>query len=259
MNHMEYQMTYNKIKDNFTYLKSKESLSIIDEVIDFTTKNNSSFMEGFAYYSEKMCEMKRNNVILHSVKMAGFPKIKNLQEFDFSYQPSLNKAQIDELNTLRFVERGENVIFYGNSGVGKTHLATAIGVTAARNRYSTYFIKCAQLMNDLFKASLENKLSEKLKKLSSYKLLIIDDFGYLPIDKAKANLLFQLIDRRYEKFSTIITTNINFSQWDEVLGDPVIANAIIDRILHHSVVITIKGKSYRLKNLYENSGKEIEQ
>ena len=148
---MEYQMTYNKIKDNFTYLKSKESLSIIDEVIDFTTKNNSSFMEGFAYYSEKMCEMKRNNVILHSIKMAGFPKIKNLQEVDFSYQPSLNKALIDELNTLRFVERGENVIFYGNSGVGKTHLATAIGVTAARNRYSTYFIKCAQLMNDLLK------------------------------------------------------------------------------------------------------------
>ena len=239
MNHMEYQMTYNKIKDNFTYLKSKESLSIIDEVIDFTTKNNSSFMEGFAYYSEKMCEMKRNNVILHSVKMAGFPKIKNLQEFDFSYQPSLNKAQIDELNTLRFVERGENVIFYGNSGVGKTHLATAIGVTAARNRYSTYFIKCAQLMNDLFKASLENKLSEKLKKLSSYKLLIIDEFGYLPIDKAKANLLFQLIDRRYEKFSTIITTNINFSQWDEVLGDPVIANAIIDRILGNLIGLKI--------------------
>ena len=101
-------------------------------------------------------------------------------------------------------------------------------------------------------------MNEKLKKLGSYKLLIIDEFGYLPIDKSQSKLLFQLIDRRYEKFSTIITTNINFSQWDDVLGDPVIANAIVDRILHHSTVITIKGKSYRLKNMYEASNTESE-
>ena len=255
---MDYQITYNKIKDNFIYLKNKEALSILDDVLDYSSKNNLTFIEGFNYYVERMCEIKRNNVIMHSVKMTGFPKIKTLQEFDFDYQPSLSKSQIEELITLRFIEKVENLILYGNSGVGKTHLATAIGVTPARNRYSTYFIKCSQLMADLNRAFLENKLNEKLKKLGSYKLLIIDEFGYLPIDKSQSKLLFQLIDRRYEKFSTIITTNINFSQWNDVLGDPVIANAIVDRILHHSTVITIKGKSYRLKNMYEASNTESE-
>ena len=108
-------------------------------------------------------------------------------------------------------------------------------------------------MNDLHKAHLEGKINEKLKKLGSYKLLIIDELGYLPINKEDSKLFFQLIDRRYEKFSTIITTNINFSQWDEIFGDAIIANAIIDRILHHSHVVTIKGKSYRLKSLYEEA------
>ena len=212
-----------------------------------------NFIDGFKLYTDKIVEKKRNNVIIHSVKMAGFPRITTLQEFDFSYQPTINESQINDFASLRFLEKKENIIFYGNSGVGKTHLATAIGVIAARNRDSTYFIKCSQLMNDLHKAHLEGKINEKLKKLGSYKLLIIDELGYLPINKEDSKLFFQLIDRRYEKFSTIITTNINFSQWDEIFGDAIIANAIIDRILHHSHVVTIKGKSYRLKSLYEEA------
>lgn len=212
-----------------------------------------NFIDGFKLYTDKIVEKKRNNVIIHSVKMAGFPRITTLQEFDFSYQPTINESQINDFASLRFLEKKENIIFYGNSGVGKTHLATAIGVIAARNRDSTYFIKCSQLMNDLHKAHLEGKINEKLKKLGSYKLLIIDELGYLPINKEDSKLFFQLIDRRYEKFSTIITTNINFSEWDEIFGDAIIANAIIDRILHHSHVVTIKGKSYRLKNLYEEA------
>lgn len=212
-----------------------------------------NFIDGFKLYTDKIVEKKRNNVIIHSVKMAGFPRISTLQEFDFSYQPTINESQINDFASLRFLEKKENIIFYGNSGVGKTHLATAIGVIAARNRDSTYFIKCSQLMNDLHKAQLEGKISEKLKKLGSYKLLIIDELGYLLINKEDSKLFFQLIDRRYEKFSTIITTNITFSQWDEIFGDAIIANAIIDRILHHSHVVTIKGKSYRLKHLYEEN------
>ena len=228
-------------------------MSILDEIFDETSKNNMNFIDGFKLYTDKIVEKKRNNVIIHSVKMAGFPRITTLQEFDFSYQPTINESQINDFASLRFLEKKENIIFYGNSGVGKTHLATAIGVIAARNRDSTYFIKCSQLMNDLHKAHLEGKINEKLKKLGSYKLLIIDELGYLPINKEDSKLFFQLIDRRYEKFSTIITTNINFSQWDEIFGDVIIANAIIDRILHHSHVVTIKGKSYRLKSLYEEA------
>lgn len=250
---MQSNSKYELIKQNFIYLKNQESLSILDEIFDETSRNNMNFIDGFKLYTDKIVEKKRNNVIIHSVKMAGFPRITTLQEFDFSYQPTINESQINDFASLRFLEKKENIIFYGNSGVGKTHLATAIGVIAARNRDSTYFIKCSQLMNDLHKAHLEGKINEKLKKLGSYKLLIIDELGYLPINKEDSKLFFQLIDRRYEKFSTIITTNINFSQWDEIFGDAIIANAIIDRILHHSHVVTIKGKSYRLKSLYEEA------
>ena len=250
---MQSNSKYELIKQNFIYLKNQESLSILDEIFDETSRSNMNFIDGFKLYTDKIVEKKRNNVIIHSVKMAGFPRITTLQEFDFSYQPTINESQINDFASLRFLEKKENIIFYGNSGVGKTHLATAIGVIAARNRDSTYFIKCSQLMNDLHKAHLEGKINEKLKKLESYKLLIIDELGYLPINKEDSKLFFQLIDRRYEKFSTIITTNINFSQWDEIFGDAIIANAIIDRILHHSHVVTIKGKSYRLKSLYEEA------
>lgn len=135
--------SYAKIKENLTFLKSKESLAVIDDTINYVSKNNLSFIDGFLYFTEQQVEKKKINLVNHSVKMAGFPKIKSLAEFDFDYQPSINKEQIQDFNSLRFIDRKENLIFYGNSGVGKTHLATAIGVTAAQNRNSTYFIKCA--------------------------------------------------------------------------------------------------------------------
>jgi len=250
--------TYNKILDNLRFLKSKESIDVLDKTIDYVTLNKLSFIDGFLYFTEAQMEKKRENLMNHAVKMAGFPKIKTLLDFDFDYQPSINKAQIEDFNSLRFIENMENIVFFGNSGVGKTHLATAIGVTAAQNRQSTYFMKCSDLIASLHKAKLEDRLQDKLKKLTSYKLLIIDELGYLPISKEDSKLFFQLIDKRYEKYSTIITTNINFSQWDEVFGDVVIANAILDRILHHAHIVTIKGKSYRLQHLY-NEGDFIER
>lgn len=250
--------TYNKILDNLRFLKSKESIDVLDKTIDYVTLNKLSFIDGFLYFTEAQMEKKRENLMNHAVKMAGFPKIKTLLDFDFDYQPTINKAQIEDFNSLRFIENMENIVFFGNSGVGKTHLATAIGVTAAQNRQSTYFMKCSDLIASLHKAKLEDRLQDKLKKLTSYKLLIIDELGYLPISKEDSKLFFQLIDKRYEKYSTIITTNINFSQWDEVFGDVVIANAILDRILHHAHIVTIKGKSYRLQHLY-NEGDFIER
>ena len=246
---MSSSSAYTRITDNLKFLKSKESLDVIDKTLDYVNKNNLSFIDGFLYFTEAQVERKKANLISHSVKMAGFPKMKTLAEFDFDYQPSINQQQIHDLNSLRFIEKLENVVFYGNSGVGKTHLATAIGITAAQNRNSTYFIKCAELMEILHKAQLEGRLVERLKKFCGYKLLIIDELGYLPISKEDSKLFFQLIDRRYERNSTIITTNINFSQWDEIFGDALIADAIIDRLLHHATVVTIKGKSYRLQNI----------
>ena len=242
--------TYTRILDNLKFLKSTESINVIDKTMEYVNKNNLNFIDGFLYFTEAQVEQKKENLIRHSVCMAGFPKIKSLAEFEFDYQPSINKEQIYDLNSLRFIEKQENIVFYGNSGVGKTHLATAIGVTAAQNRNSTYFIKCADLMETLHKAQLEGRLQERLKKFTGYKLLIIDELGYLPITRDDSKLFFQLIDRRYERNSTIVTTNINFSQWDEIFGDPLIAGAIVDRLLHHATVVTIKGKSYRLQNFY---------
>lgn len=160
---MENNSKYELIKQNFTYLKNIESLSILDEIFDETSRNNMNFIDGFKLYTDKIVEKKRNNVINHSVKMARFPRISTLEEFDFSYQPSINENQINDFASLRFIRKRENIIFYGNSGVGKTHLAIAIGVIAARNRDSTYFIKCSQLMSDLHKAFLKENLMKNLK------------------------------------------------------------------------------------------------
>ena len=149
---------------------------------------------------------------------------------------------------MGFLDRKENILFVGPSGVGKTHLAVALGITAAKKRYSVYFISCHDLITQLNKAHFENKLDQRIKHFSKYQLLIIDEIGYLPVDKQGANLFFQLIAKRYEKNSTIITTNMNFNKWGEVFSDNILANAILDRLLHHSNVININGNSYRIKD-----------
>ncbi len=142
-------------------------------------------------------------------------------------------------------------VFLGPPGVGKTHLASALGLVAARHRFSTYYINCHQLIEQLKKAHFENRLPDKLKVLAKYRMLIIDEIGYLPMDIQGANLFFQLIARRYEKTSTVFTSNKTFSQWNEVFADVTIASAILDRVLHHCTVINIKGESYRLKERKE--------
>ena len=170
-----------------------------------------------------------------------------MDDFDFDFQPSIQKKELLELNQLGFIDRKENIRFVGTSGVGKTHLATAIGITCARARYSTYFISFEALMTQLKKALLENRLEARMKFFAKYKVLIIDEIGYMPIDMDSANLFFQLTARRYEKHCTIITTNTPFSKWGEIFGSPTLANAILDRLLHHSQIVSIKGPSYRLK------------
>lgn len=240
--------SYIQLKDNLEYLKLKESSDKLDETLDFIISNELSFTEGLLKLTNIEVDYRRANMIKAMVKVAAFPFIKELRDFDFDFQPNINKSQILELEALGFVENQENIVFLGPSGVGKTHLATSIGIAAAKKRCSTYFIKCHDLIAQLKKAKLENRLDDRIKHFNKYKVLVLDELGYLPIDKEDSKLFFQLIDKRYEKKSTIITTNINFGQWDEIFGDPIIANAILDRILHHAKVITINGKSYRLKD-----------
>ena len=240
--------TYTQLVKNLEYLKMKQMVNHLDEIIDFTTKNNLSFVDALVKLTSYELDFKETNMIKAMVKVGAFPHNKEIKDFDFDFQPNINRDEILDFISLRFIEAKENIVFLGSSGVGKTHLATSIGIAAAKQRYSTYFIKCNDLLQQLKRAKLENRLDARLKHFNKYKLLIIDELGYLPIDAEDSKLFFQLIDMRYENKSTILTTNINFNSWDDIFYDPIIANAILDRILHHAHVVSISGNSYRLKD-----------
>ena len=247
MNSTEHQTLINNLEE----LKLNEMVLKLSETIDFINKNNLSFTQGLIKLTSYQIDVKNISMIKAMVKVGAFPHLKGFEEFDFAYQSSINKEEILDFTNHRFIHENSNIVLLGNSGVGKTHIATAIGISAAKKRISTYFIKCHDLIEQLKKAKDENRLEARLKHFTRYKLLIIDELGYLPIEKEDSKLFFQLIDKRYEKRSTIVTTNINFSNWDEVFQDPIIASAIIDRVLHHSSVINITGQSYRLKDHLE--------
>lgn len=239
---------YQQLLHNLEYLKLKQMTLHLNEVIDFSVNNQMSFIDTLIKLTSYEIDVREQNMIQSMVKVGAFPHLKEIKDFDFNFQPSLNQQQILDFLTLRFIEKNENIVFLEPSGVGKTHLATSIGIAAAKKRTSTYFIKCHDLIQNLKRARLENRLEARLKHYTKYKLLIIDEIGYLPIDAEDAKLFFQLIDMRYEKRSTVLTTNVNFKSWDEIFQEPKLANAILDRILHHATVVTIVGESYRLRN-----------
>lgn len=181
------------------------------------------------------------------LRLARFPWIKTMDQFEFDFQPSLDRKQVRELAGMSFVERSHNVVLLGPPGVGKTHLAIALGVKAVESGYSVLFLTLEQLMTRLMKAFSENRLEHTLQQLSYPKLLIIDEIGYLPLSNTEASLFFRLVARRYERASLIVTSNKSFMDWGEVFNDPVLATAILDRLLHYSTTLNIKGESYRLK------------
>ena len=245
---MTLQTNYQRLQDNLAYLKLKQCILHLDETIELANKQNLSHIEWLLKLSDYEVDIKRQNVINHMVKISNFPHLKTLADFEFSFQPQINEVQIKNLASLGFMKQAENIVFLGSSGVGKTHLATSLGIESSRNRRSTYFIKCHDLIQNLKRAKDEGKLETRLKHYTRYQLLIIDEIGYLPLQPGDANLLFQIIDRRYEQKSTIVTSNINFDEWATILHDERVANAIVDRLLHHAHVISITGDSYRLRN-----------
>ena len=247
MNNSIYQQTIS----NLDKLKLSQIKLHLEEVANKVGSDSLSFTEGLLKLTNYEVDYKESSASQNTVHAAAFPFLKTLSDFDFSFQPSVSEAQMQEFYSLGFMERAENIVFLGSSGVGKTHLATAIGISAAQHHNITYFIKCHDLIQQLKKAKLENRLEQRLKHINRYKLLIIDEIGYLPIEKEDANLFFQLIDMRYEKKSIILTTNINFGDWDKVFYDAVVVDAILNRVLHHSHVVSITGDSYRLKDIIQ--------
>lgn len=242
---------YQKLLNNLEELKLEKIYSYLPNYLDSIAKSDVSIVDAMIHLTDKEIVFRNERASKIQIAVSGFPFVKTLNDFDFDYQPSVNKSQMLDFCSLRFMDKAENLLFYGSPGVGKTHLAIAIGIAAASLRLITYFISCHDLIAQLNKAHNENRLEQRLKHFAKYKLLIIDEVGYLPVDSQGANLFFQLIARRYEKNSTIITTNQAFSKWTDTFGSPTIANAILDRLLHHSHIVKITGNSYRLKGVLD--------
>ena len=193
-------------------------------------------------------ESKRVDVALQTSRLL---PVKTLESFDFTFQPSLDRGRIMALAELSFIERGEVIHLLGPPGTGKTHLATALGIEAVRAGKRVYRITLAELIDNLIQAERTGRLQVKMRSYVHPSLLIIDEIGFLPITTGGASLFFQLVNARYEKGAMILTSNLGFADWGEMFGDPVMATALLDRLLHHSVVITITGHSYRLREHME--------
>lgn len=250
---------YNQLLNNLDILKLEKIRSYLPGFLDVLNRKDVSMIEALLELTNKEIEYKSERATKANIQVAAFPFKKEAKDYDFDFQPSINKNKFQDLISLRFIEENKNVLFLGPSGVGKTHLATALGMEACKKRFSVYFINCHNLIGKLNKAFFENKLEQQLRHYASYRLLIIDEIGYLPVDKQGANLFFQLIARRYEKKSTIITTNQHFSKWGEIFNDLVLANAILDRLIHHSEIVQITGKSYRIQDKLNNLEVKKEQ
>ncbi|MEG1739658.1 MAG: IS21-like element helper ATPase IstB [Bacilli bacterium] len=247
---------YNELINNLEQLNLLTIKENINTYLNLINEKEKSTLDAF-YELTKIELEKRRNIAIHCcVKVAHFPFLKELDSFDFSYQPSIDKNQIMDFMSMRFIENSENIIFCGSPGTGKTNLSVSIGIEAAKQRYSVYFITFQDLISQLRNASYENRLEARTKWFCRYKLLIIDELGYQKMDNDTANLFFNLIAKRYEKSSTIITTNSPFNKWPDIFNEPVLTSALLDRLLHHCTVININGPSYRLKDQSLNFGND---
>lgn len=233
-----------------SYLK-KLKLSKITQVYEAMARdaedNNLSFEEYLLGLVEEESNNRESNRVQRSIRQASFPIIKTLESFDFKEIPSLNKLKLLKLMKGEYIKKKENIILVGNSGVGKTHIATALGYEACRQGMKVKFYTVAGLINELIAAQQEYRLNKMEKSWLSHHLVILDELGYIPFDKTGAELLFQFCSARYERGSLIITTNLEFPKWTEVLTDEQMTAALLDRITHKAHILNVNGESYRFK------------
>ena len=239
--------TIDRIRHDLVGLRMPRAIEALDHVVRRLEKGEIAALEAIDILLSEELTLRENSRIKTALRMGRLATIKTLAGFDFSFQPSLDRDRIFTLAQLGFVAHSEVVHFLGPPGTGKSHLAIAIAVEAVKAGKSVYFCTLAELIAALARAEREGSLRERIRFFCRPALLVVDEIGYLPVVQGGGNLFFQLVNARYEKGAMILTSNRGFAEWGEVFGDPVVATALLDRLLHHAVVVQIEGSSYRLR------------
>jgi DNA replication protein DnaC len=239
--------TLDRIRRHLVGLNMPRALEVIEHILRRIERGEISTLEAIDTLLGEELTLREGRRVRSALKMGRLINIKTLSGFDFSFQPSLDRDRIMALAQLDFVDRHEAVHFLGQPGCGKTHLALALGVEAVKSGRSVYFATLADIVSSLAKAEREGTLRERLRFLCRPQLLIVDEIGYLPVISGGGNLFFQLVNARYERGAMILTSNRGFAEWGDVFGGTVVATALLDRLLHHAVVVQIEGASYRLR------------
>ena len=237
-----------RIRAQLADLKMPGALEALDQVLSGVDGGSLAAPEAIESLLGAQINLRNNRRLQAAMRSSRLPAVKMLSDFDFAFQPSIKREQIESLHELGFVERKENVIFLGPPGVGKTHLALSLAIAAAQHGRRVYYGTLSDLITSLEEAQAAGHLGQRLKTLTHPALLVVDEIGYLPVNRNGAMLFFQLMARRYETASTVLTSNKPFDEWGEIFGDDLMAGALIDRLLHHCHIVNIRGNSYRMRH-----------
>jgi DNA replication protein DnaC len=239
---------YEQIKDDLGYLQLERAAEVFATLAEQARNDDMTHIEFLGRLIAEQASTTRNRRLTARLRYARFPFRKTIDEFDFEFQPSIDRKLVNDLATLRFMETGRPVLFLGQPGCGKTHLAIAIAILAVESGVRGYFTNAEDMVGNIGQAIREGNLTSKLKTYTAPSILVIDDVGLLPMERSAASAFYQVVNQRYEKqHSTIVTTNRSLPDWGEIFGDAVVASAILDRLMHNAVVFNIKGPSWRLR------------